>query len=56
MAGNKTFAIMAEPASAQSSSEDLRTNDREKDFGNSGQLSGDGTTGSGQDRLDRRLA
>lgn len=47
---------MAEPTSAQSSSEDLRTGDREKDFGNTGQFSGDGTTGSGQDRLDRYLS
>jgi choline transport protein len=56
MSGNKTFAMMAEPTSAQSSTEDLRTGDREKDFGNTAGFSGDGTNGSGQDRLDRYLS
>jgi hypothetical protein len=60
MAGsNKTFQMMAEPTSAQSSTEDLRQRNvnREKTIGGTGDYSRDGeNSGSGQDRLDRYLS
>jgi choline transport protein len=59
MAGNKTFQMMTEPTSAQSSTEDLRQRNvnREKTIGGTGEYSRDGeNSGSGQDRLDRYLS
>jgi choline transport protein len=56
---NKTFQMMAEPTSAQSSTEDLRQRNvnREKTIGGTGDYSRDGeNSGSGQDRLDRYLS